>query len=217
MTQQTTPDGITLWTTEDPASLAIASQAQGASVQNALNKRQRYDYIWPTASERNAQTGMVQSSRGYQLDTKSEYIYDNSQWRLALPYAEYSTASQSVPNASYTIPSTFTINSSVSTSTTFTAPGGSGTISLTDPGVYALSWVIKMGGGNYTGGFCIVTTDSAMTDFVAISPFTAGVSGVTIPFYRTSSSNSILYFRMYQASGASVNNVTSTLRIGRLG
>lgn len=80
MVQPTSPDNINKWTNSDPTSIAQASQSQGDSVQAALNKRQRYGFVWPTATERTAQTGMVQGSLGYQRDTDVNYFYDGAQW-----------------------------------------------------------------------------------------------------------------------------------------
>lgn len=51
-----------------------------SSVQNALNKRQRFGYVWANATARAAQTGMSAGATGYQIDTKTEYLYDGTNW-----------------------------------------------------------------------------------------------------------------------------------------
>ena len=83
---------------------------------------------------------MVQGSRGYQVDTRSEYSYDASNWRLALSHAEF-TASASTGNASLTLAGTFTLDATKSTNSTFVTPGTSGILILDDPGIYAISSV----------------------------------------------------------------------------
>lgn len=82
MTQLTSPDNIAKWTLQDPGSFVQASQTQGDSVQAALAKRQRFTYVWANDSERTSQTGMVEGSLGYQIDTQVDWIYRNSNWRV---------------------------------------------------------------------------------------------------------------------------------------
>lgn len=82
MTEATTPDNITKWTISDGASLVQMSQAMGDSIQVALDKRQRYEFVWQDAADRDAQTDMVEGSKGYQIDTETDWIYDGANWRL---------------------------------------------------------------------------------------------------------------------------------------
>ena len=82
MVDQTSPDDIAIWQKGDPASLMQMSATMAASVQDALNNRSRYNYVWDDAADRTAQTGMINGSAGYQIDTKGEYVYDGAQWVL---------------------------------------------------------------------------------------------------------------------------------------
>jgi hypothetical protein len=52
-----------------------------ASMQAALAIRSRYDFVWTNVGDRNAQTGMVDGSRGYQIDTGYDYKYNGTSWR----------------------------------------------------------------------------------------------------------------------------------------
>ncbi len=66
--------------------LASAFATFATAIANLFKKRERFDFTWANSSERTGQTGMIQGSRGYQEDTKAEYAYDGSTWRLtALP------------------------------------------------------------------------------------------------------------------------------------
>lgn len=221
MTELTSPDNIAKWTVQDPTSLVQESQTQGDSIQAAFNKRQRFDYVWPTAAERTAQTGMVQSSRGYQVDTKTEYLYDNSQWRLAVPYAEFSFAAKSIPNNVYTQISAGAIDTPKSTSTTFvTLSGADGVFTLVDPGVYGFSiYAEESTGGAITGqSHAVVSTTAAgLGTQYTRGYFTGGQSAmVAMPFLYTSSSNTTLYISVFQNTGAA-KSIQARLRIGRFG
>lgn len=77
----TTPDSIYYPLGTDPvAPLHTVFATQATSVQTALLKRQRLTYTWANKAARDAQTGMVAGSEGYQVDTKINYRYDGSQW-----------------------------------------------------------------------------------------------------------------------------------------
>lgn len=82
MTELTSPDNIVKWTNADSGSLIQASQTQGDSVQAALSKRERYEFVWANDAERTAQTGMAEGSRGYQIDSRTDYLYRTSSWRV---------------------------------------------------------------------------------------------------------------------------------------
>jgi hypothetical protein len=220
MTQVTT-HGITKWTNDDPASMVQMSQAMGDSVDAALGKRERFDFTWVNSSERTAQTGMVQGSRGYQIDTKTEYLYDNSQWRLGLPYAEFSFAVKTIPNAVYTALGQATIDNAASTSTTFvTAPAGDGRFLIVDPGVYGFSiYAEQPGGAPIDGQSHVVVSSSPAGVGVQYTRgyFTGGQSAmVPMPFMYLTSANTTLYVSCFQNIGASTT-IEARLRIGRFG
>lgn len=214
MTANTTPDNIVSATTGDGVTIAAATTALANSVQTALNNRQRYEYVWANAAARTTQAGMVNGSTGYQVDTKSEYIYDASAWRLKLQYVQFDQPSQAIANNTYTAPSALNANSGLSTDTTFVT-SASGQLTLAQPGIYSISWTATAA-SPVTSGFLVITSDLAHTQFLTIAPWTAGVSTATLPFYRTTAANTTIYPFLFQGSGATVN-ITSNLRIGRLG
>lgn len=221
MVDATSPDGIALWTNADPVSLVQESQTQGATIQAALNKRERYDFVWANSSERTSQTGMVQGSRGYQIDTKSEYIYDNSAWRLALPYAEFTMAAKIIPTAVYTTMSPLVYQSAPSTSATMiTASPTSGAFVIVDPGVYGFSiYAQEAGGAAITGQSHIVVADTVTGTNTQYTRgyFTGGQSAMApMPFFRTTTANTTIYILAYQDTGSN-KNINGTLRIGRFG
>lgn len=219
MTEVTSPDNIVKWTKDDPASIVQESQAQGDSIQAALSKRERFDFVWANSSERTAQTGMIQGSRGYQFDTKTEYLYDNSSWRIGLSYAEYDQGSaQSIPNITETSLTNLSVVSTATTDTTFVVVAAGGSITLVNPGVYSLSLVVGMSGGTGTTNYAAFRPDTTGSQPpLSLSSFNAGSSTVALPFLRTTISNYVLYPRMYQSSGASSSTLYVILRVGRLG
>jgi hypothetical protein len=95
MTSLTTPDNLVIWTVSDPDALSTASAAMQNSVQAALtsnsNARQIKSYKWANITARNAQAGMTEGDIGYQMDTKTVYLYFtawkpwNSEWITYAP------------------------------------------------------------------------------------------------------------------------------------
>ena len=144
MVDLTSPDNIPKWTGDDPVSLVQESQTQGSAIQAALDKRQRYDFKWDDAGDRTAQTGMLQGSRGYQIDTKTDYIYDNSNWRLQVPYALYTYTTQSIStSATWTLLGTSAYDSGLSTDSTFVTTSANGKFTVVNPGLYSVSMYFK--------------------------------------------------------------------------
>lgn len=220
MVQYTSPDAIAMWDNGDPASIVQESQTQGASVQSALSKRERFDFVWANSAERTGQTGMVQGSRGYQIDTKTEYLYDNSNWRLALSYGEYNQGSpQSIPNAVETSLTGLTIVPTSSTDSTFVSVNSvTGAITIVTPGVYSLSLVIGMSGGVGATSYAAFRPDTTGTlPPLSGAGFNAGGATVALPFLRTTVANYQLHPRMYQSSGGPSSTLYTILRVGRLG
>ena len=213
MTELTSPDAIVKWTFQDGASIVQSSQAMGDSVQTAFNNRQRYDFVWANSAARDAQIQMVQGSRGYQTDTKSEYIYDNSQWRLAVSYAEYETSGQSVANNTYVAITGWSLNAPKSTDSTFTSVTGQ-ILTIQNPGVYAMSLTNNNTSG--ASGFSTITTDLAHLDWVSLNGYAQSVTTVTVPFFRVTASNTPFYLWVFQNSGGSVTLNSSILRVGRI-
>lgn len=214
MTENTSPDNITKWTISDPVSIRLASQALGDSVQAALDNRQRYDFVWADSTERSAQTGMIIGSRGYQLDTKTDYRYDGTNWRLATPHVEF-TASQSIPNETVSLVGTLTQDSSKTTDATFVVSTSSGRLTLVDPGLY-LVWSTS----TKTSGVFGSRTFSQMrdgTDILQRINASDGetISSVSVPGYYSTAPNSYLYLEFFQNTGgaASMNTRIQVTRI----
>jgi len=79
----TTPDSVYFpLATDAIAPLHTVFANLASSTQTALNKRQRFTFVWANSAARTAQTGMVAGSTGYQVDTKDEYTYTGSAWNL---------------------------------------------------------------------------------------------------------------------------------------
>ncbi len=216
MTEVTT-NGIVKWTNADPTSLVQESQTQGDSIEAAFAKRERFDYNWANTAERTAQTGMIQGSRGYQFDTKTEYLYDNSNWRLSTAYSEWNHGPQAFASGTEVQASAITINNTLSTDTTFVTSPGAGIINLVNPGIYAISWTVTLNSGAPgTQGYASVAYGPAGANIISLAAFalTGGVT-VAIPFLRTTAANTTANLRLYQNSGASTT-ASSILRIGRI-
>lgn len=209
----TTPDSIFYRTGVDTFSDAAESASQASSVQNALSLRQGYNFVWANSTARTGQTGMTQGSTGYQVDTKTPYIYDNSAWRLQTSYSEWVQTVQSVATGVFTQPTTMTYQSGTSTDATFVSVTG-GNITIAQPGIYAMSWVANIATATTTS-FIDITSDVAHTQILAISPFTFDVAQANIPFIRITAANTILYLWVRHQTGAAAN-MTSTFRIGRI-
>ena len=196
----------------DPVAI---SAAEGSSVANLMKNRERFDYTWADSTERTGQTGMVQGSRGYQEDTKTEYIYDNSVWRLATPYIEFTGGTQSlsgsgVPDAS----SGWSVSTTNSTDTTLVTVSG-GTFTFVRAGIYS---IMVTGSLSALGSipYQNVTTDSAGNQHVSIGPFSGlPVGTVSIPAFRIASDNTPLYFWITNTVASDYTN--RTVRITRIG
>lgn len=227
MTQVTSPDNIVKWTNSDPASIPLASQAQGDSVQAALNNRERYDFVWANSGERSGQLGMVQGSRGYQIDTRTEYLYDNSSWRLSTPHAEYTFSATPITTAGTAKPAgNLSFDSSQSTSSTFTTTSASpatGQVIIVDPGIYAYSATVSTVGavGISARAFVEVSFDSnpATTSQIK-SRVTIGVgedrTTLSVANVRTVSANQGLFLRFYHQNGSTVS-IDGRVIVTRLG
>lgn len=224
MTQLTSPDNIAKWTLQDPGSFVQASQTQGDSVQAALSKRERYDFVWGNDSERIDQTGMMQGSRGYQIDTKSEYIYDNSNWRLALSHAEFTAQKNIDPSGSPQLLGVFSIDAAFSTNSSFAIPGTDGIIVLVEPGIYAVSTVTYM---RNTGDTAYAPATARTFLNLGFAPISADLQRVSIvvgedrgsiasPNVRSTFANQNLYFEAFQNTGG-VALLKTRARITRLG
>lgn len=207
----TSPDGIGYITTADNVTPSVESSAQATTIQTAFSLRQRYEFVWANSAARIAQAGMVASSIGYQIDTKSEYIYDSGAWRLKLPYGEWTTASQAVIATTFFQPITTTLVTANTTDSTFVSITG-GVVTFVSPGIYSVTWIASSGTGTSTS-FLGIYDSLARTNIFAVGPFTANVGQVNL-VYRTASAN----FQMWLWGRMAANDtITSTIRIARLG
>lgn len=218
----TSPDNIYVHDGSAPASIVTESQTQGASIQAALNKRERYDFVWANSAERTAQTGMVQGSRGYQVDTKSEYIYDNSTWRLALSHAEF-TSQITLANGGPNLLGTFTLDATKTTDTTFISPSTSGILIINNPGVYAVSTVTAMYNpfptvAAATGRtFLDLSFTLSAADLQRVSIVVGEDRGsLSSPNVRSTIASQNLYFEIFKNTTANAD-VRTRVRITRIG
>lgn len=204
------PDTTTAWATTSDFSVVASS------VQTALNSRQRYDYVWANSSARSAQTGMTQGSRGYQTDTLTEYIYDASTWRPAIPYAEYSSPNAALASTSYTNFSAISINSGTSTSTTFATSSGS-VITCTQAGIYLISLYCVASAAVPVGFGLIGIASDFTTNFasqIGRAQYAGDNTASLTTIYRHSGAGGQFYFAWKQNDTTSRNH-TATIRLER--
>lgn len=81
----TTPDGIFYADSSTAMSAEAISAAEATSVQDALDllvndARQIQTFRWADASERTSQGGMLEGDQGWQSDTKTQYVFDGTNW-----------------------------------------------------------------------------------------------------------------------------------------
>ncbi len=220
----TTNNKIWYADTSSPLDIAETSATQATSVENALNLRSRYSFSWANIGQRNAQAGMIAGSTGYQVDTKTEYIYNGSSWQLKTPHAEFSAVFSSYPGATVNLAGVFSIDLSQSTSTTFVTPGTSGQLIITDPGIYAVSSIatstLVAGGGtsNFTGrAFLDLTKVAGQGDQQRVSIAVGEDRGsISKPNLRTTTANTAIYLQFYGTTAAAsvMNTRVSITRIG---
>jgi hypothetical protein len=211
VTTTTTPDGIIRWTTSDAMSFVGMSTSISNSLQTAFNKRERYDYVWKDDTARQDQTGMVQGSRGYQVDNETEWIFDNSAWGLTKAHTEYTYTGENVDSGVVTGVGTLSVDSSQSTNTsqtTTTTIGGTGQIIFANPGVYAYHATAIVGGPGGTegqiflnrtfielnvGGSNVVARTNAITNETIV--------GLAVANLRIVNANQATFTNVYQTTG----------------
>jgi hypothetical protein len=154
---------------------------------------------------------MVQGSRGYQEDTKTEYLYDNSAWRLAVPYIEFTAGSQALGAGVYSGQTGWSVDSSRSTDTSMVTVSG-GVFTVVRAGLYAFDFIAA----TFTpGDFVTVSTDLAHTNFVAIGHPISNVVQCSRAAYRVLSDNTPLY--LWAFSSGSTNIAGRTISFVRIG
>lgn len=193
----------------DPVAI---SAAEGSNLANLMKNRERFDYTWADSAERTAQTGMVQGSRGYQEDSKTEYTYDSSQWRLALPYIEFSAGSQALSASTRAAQTGWSLDATRSTDSTMVTVSG-GVFTFVKAGIYAFACT----GSNPSPGanaYQSLTTDVGFTH-LSVAGYTAQVGTLTVPFYRITADGTPLYLWAHNDTAVSITD--RRVRIGRLG
>jgi len=209
-----------VWYADDYTAYSAAgiSATEASNLDTFFANRERFDYVWVNASERGAQTGMAQGSRGYQTDSKSEYVYDSNAWRLQLSYAEF-TATASTPSGTLTFSGNLTLDGSKSTNSTFVVPAGNGILKIVDPGIYAISTVSNTVGviGASGRSFLDLSLVASAGDTQRVSINVGEDRGsLSAPSVRITAPNQLVYFQHFFTAGATVNMNTS-VRIARIG
>lgn len=136
----TSPDNIYFPSATDQiAPLETVFATQASSVQTALSRRQRYDYVWANATARNNQTGMLTGATGIQADTLIEYVYMKDEWTPS-PLLLSFTSTRSVNASSETDMTPWAFSGSLSnTASSKWHTVSTNLVTLNTPGVYSLS------------------------------------------------------------------------------
>lgn len=214
----TTASPVNIYFTDpsQPESSENESATQASSIHAQFALRERYDFVWANDAERTAQAGMVEGSRGYQINTKTEYRFDNGVWRLAIEYAEFSTT-KTIANAAGAGAGVFALDAARSTSSTVAAPGTDGIITITNPGLYMISATTSFPAGVTNSGDSSLNIASGSTTY-GRTVVAAGQTYIfaSAPAVFVTVPNTQIYIEIYQSSGASRSMVTrlSLTRIG---
>ena len=206
----------------DPVAI---SAAEGSSVANLMKNRERFDYTCADSTERTGQTGMVQGSRGYQEDTRTEYIYDSSAWRLAVPYAEYTASISSAAESTLLLAGNFSVDSTNSTDTTMVTLPSSGAINIVRPGIYSISSFTRLRVPDDSGpdpatsrSFVEISIPPGYENILQRQPIpTLEDSGsLALPTLRVTAANSVYQFVVFKQTGDTNTLVKTRIRIARL-
>jgi hypothetical protein len=205
----------------DPVAI---SAAEGSSLANLMAKRERFDFTWADSGERTGQTGMVQGSRGYQEDNKTEYLYDNSSWRLALPYAEYTASQTNVLDGVISLTGNYVVDATQTTDTTMVTIPSNGTIRFVNAGIYAVQSTTEMRNSADNAWAPITARSFVDLDTTALVPIhrqSAGAGEDQMSFsmanVRIPSNNYDLVHVIYKVNGNATTLCKTRLRIARLG
>jgi hypothetical protein len=208
----------------DPVAI---SAAEGSSLANLMKNRERFDYTWADQSERAAQLGMVQGSRGYQEDIKSEYLFDNGAWRLALPYIEFTASNINVPDTTFYGAGVLSVDSASSTDTTMVTSPSTDVLRFVNPGIYSVQshWQLRnssdTGWAPVTARSFIDLVQTGGTGLTPIHRYSVGSGedqlSFSIPSLRVVSSNSDYTQNIYKTNGVGSTLVKTRVRIARIG
>lgn len=220
------PSGEAIWYADSltPYSAATISSQEATTLADLMSRRERYSYEWANAGARGAEVGMRQGSLGYQVDTRTEYIYDSGGWRLSFGYVEANAVSLPTTTGTSRIVSgatPITFDTSASTDTTMVTTGGV-SITFQRVGIYSVNLASKETGNNACTGQSQVVISTASTfaevpGRLANGMFSGALmASAALPFFSVSSPGASLYFFFYNDSGAD-RTVASKITIGRMG
>lgn len=222
----TSPDLIYYADIGSPGSPVAISAGQASSVQAAFDKRSRYSYSWPTQSGRTNQAGMIEGATGYQIDTRTEYIYESGIWRLATPHAEFYASITNYASGTLNGIGDLQFDQGSSTSSSFVAAFAPGTLNVVSPGIYAVSSVST----NVLTANLSTVSPATGRSFVDLSKVNGAGDqqrvSITVGEDRGSLSkpnlyigapNTKLYFNFFFTTGANVSTFISRVSITRLG
>lgn len=224
----TTASPISIYFTDpaQPESSENESSTQASSIHTQFALRERYDFSWDSDAERNGQTGMVQGSRGYQSNTRTEYLFDAGAWRLAVPHTEWTFNSGALTGGGVWPVGAFQIDAATSTSQNQAVAASApktGQIIITDPGVYAYSATMGTVGAVAFGGrtFMEVSYSSDVTNAPAIVNRTSIVVGedrgtISVPNLRTTVANQAIFLNFFHGDTTS-RTIAGRARLTRLG
>jgi hypothetical protein len=192
----------------DPVAI---SAAEGSSLAALMRNRERFEYSWATSSARTSQTGMVQGSRGYQIDTKTEYIYDGGAWRVEPAYIEFTAANQAV-SAGSTQLTGFTVNAGKTTDTTLVSWSLTNFV-IARAGVYLLNFSANLSAVTQPAYFYFDSAGGGATSLGA-TPI-VGFVGSASDLFRSTGASQSMYIWITNAAACTVSN--QSVRIARLG
>lgn len=226
MPNLTSPDSLPYPLAGEPAApiqenfedLAVAAQI-------ALAKRQRYSYVWADNAARDAQTGQVEGSEGYVLASKTDYKWTGGSWKLSLAHAEFACEAANALNNTLSFVGTPVLDAANSTSTTMAVASSNGVISITDPGLYAISTVtdfrnVAQNRQEAATGrtFLDMATANSIADLQRASIAVGEDRGsLSVGNVRVLNPASLIYFQFYRTVAATSALTRTRIRITRLG
>lgn len=226
----TTASPISIYFTDpsQPGSSENESATQASSIHNQFALRERYDFQWANDAERQAQTGMVQGSRGYQSNTRSEYLFDSAAWRLAVPHTEWTFTSAANAAGGVNPVGPFQIDAATSTSQNQAAASStpkSGQIIIADPGVYAYSATLGSVGSPAPGFSGRTFLDLSYSSDTSLAPPIVNRTSIavgedrgtiTVPNLRTTIPNQPIFLSYFHSNSTTIS-VSGRARLTRLG
>lgn len=222
MTSTPIGNGEVVWSPDGSTSMSVAQigALQAANLANLMGNRERFDYDWANAAARNAQTGMTQGSRGYQRDTRAEWIFDLGGWRLALAHVELTASRQVQFNAVQYFVGAFSIDSAASTDTSLVTTPSEGTIRFVNSGVYALSSTTRLRRGDTwepaTGRtFLNLSVFPDIEDIIQRTSIAAGedTGSLSVPNVRVPVADYGVYMHVYKTTATETTDLRAETRV----